>query len=471
MAQLQFLCCAFNQSRVAIPLDRVIAVVEGGPLTPLPFCAEAFEGLVDAIGQVVPQINLALVLGESQPEGGILMVVTDSNGSLALRVQQVHSMIQVDSESIQTGAPEGRQRPMFFKGELLHGEQSIPVLDVDRLAESDQVQAVAPSGEVPLAFPDEEGVLEFEGAEDSLPFLLTEIAGELFAFASHEVLELHTPESIRPMPGAPEWVLGLIDLRGTPVLALSTARLLGMNPARIPETCLIAELENGAQVAIFIDRAVGLERFAPDAIYAMDQAVGGVDEYLILRENQIVGIVSPVQLLAPHSKELGAILPGLRDLLPAAREDEAGESATEQTIQMLTVRIGGEIFGLTLERITRIQASVKLTPLSGRAEHFDGMADVGDGVVPVIDLRKQVASRREGYDQSDDIAGTPPCLLTVLEGAMTGILVDQVLNIRALPADRFQPVADASKIPVSHVVHSDGQLIGILKIDRLFPAA
>ena len=84
MAQLHLLCCKSGDLTLAIPLDRVIGVVETGPLTPLPYSADAFEGLVDAIGQVMPRINLAKLLGCEQQDGKILVVVMDKGGSLAL---------------------------------------------------------------------------------------------------------------------------------------------------------------------------------------------------------------------------------------------------------------------------------------------------------------------------------------------------------------------------------------------------
>jgi chemotaxis signal transduction protein len=59
MAQLHLLCCKAGDLTLAIPLDRVIGVVETGPLTPLPYSADAFEGLVDAIGYLADAIAVA----------------------------------------------------------------------------------------------------------------------------------------------------------------------------------------------------------------------------------------------------------------------------------------------------------------------------------------------------------------------------------------------------------------------------
>ncbi|NBV86616.1 MAG: hypothetical protein EBS01_10230 [Verrucomicrobia bacterium] len=462
MAQLHLLCCKSGDLTLAIPLDRVIGVVETGPLTPLPYSADAFEGLVDAIGQVMPRINLAKLLGREPQEGKILVVVMDKGGSLALRVQQVTTMVNVESEQILAHGAEARAVHELFLSQFEHSDQTHYLLDVDRLAISEQLRVLPPDGEVMLAEALPPQLPEELVSESHVPFLLVEIGGYTYAFESSEVEELTVPGPLRPMPGAPGWILGLIDLRGKPMLALSTALLLGHRRTEGEEICLLAELDGGLAVALFVDRALSLERFPPEQIYPMNQSMAGVNSYLVLEPDRIVGVISPVKLVEQVRSELLSSVP--------ANAWQQAESATHeppgQTHQLLTVRVGEELFALTLERIERILASVRLTPLPSTAEHFDGMADVGDGIVPVIDLRKQVARREKPAPETH-----PPCLLTRLEGATVGILVDQVMSISEVPAERFEPVKDGSKLPISHVVPLEGRLISVLTIDRILPAA
>jgi chemotaxis signal transduction protein len=299
-------------------------------------------------------------------------------------------------------------------------------------------------------------------ADSHVPFLLVEIGGKTYAFESSEIEELNVPGPLRKMPAAPDWILGLIDLRGKPVVALSAALLLGHPPSGSEEICLLAELDAGLEVALFVDRALSLERFPPEQVYPMGQAMAGVTSYLVMAADHIVGVISPVKLVEQVRSELVSVIPfNARQQTDAPSPKEASQSH-----QLLTVRVGDELFGLTLERIERILASVRLTPLPASAEHFDGVADVGDGVVPVIDLRRQVPRM-----EPPPADAQPPCLLTMLEGAIAGILVDQVLRISEVAADRFEPVKDGSKLPISHVVPLDGRLISVLTIDRLLPAA
>jgi purine-binding chemotaxis protein CheW len=464
MNQRDLLCCDLGAAHVAVPLERVIGVAEGAMVTPLPYSAPSFEGLVEVFGQVMPQVNLASLLGLPSAPAGMLVVVSDRGGSLALRVVHVTRMLQVDDDRLAPTAARARALNPLYIAEFDLSGLAHYVLDLDLLATSDQLELSAPEGAVlvPEARP-EVGVAR-EPEKEWLPLLMLEIAGERYAIPTRAVVELNVPYGIRSMPSAPEWILGIIDVRGTPIVAVSTAKLLGRPAPQTPlEVCLIAELEPGLPVALFIDRAIGLERVAPDLIHPMQQPMVGVGGYFVMGEDEIVGLIDPKLLLAQVAEVVrGAIPQKAAATTEAARAEEHG-----QLQQLLSLRVGREYYAVTLDRIERIEASVRLTPLPSHIAYFDGLADVGDAVIPVIDLRRQQGAELQPFDVNE----RPPCILTMLEGAVTGVLVDQVLSIIDIAPERFEPVRDASRLPISHVVTYEGHLIALLTIDRLLPSS
>ncbi|MCC6677744.1 MAG: chemotaxis protein CheW [Phycisphaerales bacterium] len=56
-------------------------------------------------------------------------------------------------------------------------------------------------------------------------------SGLLMAIESRSIIEVLSPVSCRPMPGAPNWIRGLFVYRGTLIPLVDTARLLGAPPA------------------------------------------------------------------------------------------------------------------------------------------------------------------------------------------------------------------------------------------------
>ena len=178
MAQRNLLCCNLADENIAVPLERVVGVVEGGLVTPLPWTAAGFEGLVEAIGQVMPQVNLAAILGVREAKGGILVVVSDRGGSLALRVRQASAMIQVDGDTLASTAVRARERNPLYVAEIRHQGEIYNILDLDLLATDESLQVTAPDGAVMLAGAGPETIPAETVDESQIPFLLLEIAGE-----------------------------------------------------------------------------------------------------------------------------------------------------------------------------------------------------------------------------------------------------------------------------------------------------
>ena len=99
----------------------------------------------------------------------------------------------------------------------------------------------------------------------------------------------HLPVS--PIAGAPDFVLGVAIIRGTPVPVIDAARLLGAGESR--PTRLIALRIDGRQVALAVDEVLGIRamtrqslRDLPPLLRAADgqavSAIGALDAELLL---------------------------------------------------------------------------------------------------------------------------------------------------------------------------------------------
>jgi chemotaxis signal transduction protein len=82
-------------------------------------------------------------------------------------------------------------------------------------------------------------------------------------------------------------------------------------------------------------------------------------------------------------------------------------------------------------------------------------------MVPVLDLRRAV--EHAGSDPN------PPCTLVRIEGALAGLVIDQVLRIEDLLDKDVEDIAMNPRLPVSHVARSGDQLLSVLVLDRVLP--
>jgi purine-binding chemotaxis protein CheW len=459
MQRLDFLCVQAGARRIAMPLNLVLSVEEVGPLTPLPFSPPLVEGLVMALDRVLPQMPLAAILGEESRPGGVLVVLAASDDVRALRVDQVAGMVQIDVEAIQPIDNLVRTEQPLISARFAALDAEWSVLDYARLTADQPMETESASGASLVGIAQETATAAPATAEsgEHLPLLQIKVSGESYAIPIADIAEIMVPGVIRSMPATPEWVAGLVDRRGTPLLVVSAATLLGRPSTGEFNAVLVIDVPDAGEIGIAIDRAVGIERIHQAEIHAVTQDMPGVSRYFVFAHEHIIGIIDSIALTEQVRDQIVTLVP--RPERPA--DDTPAVETTKSSRRLLSVRVGRELLALPLERVERIQASVLLTPLPQPGTGFHAMTDVGDAAVPVLDLRRHIADAGS--------APTPPCTLVQIEGALAGLAVDQVLRIEDIPDADVQDIATHALLPISHVARSGDRLLSVLVIDRVLP--
>lgn len=463
MQRVGFLICRVGTLSLAVPLTNVIGVSGTTPVTPLPFSPQSIDGLVLAMGYAVVQMTVADRLGLAVDDDGVLVLAAVDGDVRALKVSFVLAMTEVDADIIKPGLLEGG--PAHATGSFAWESLEVFILDLTSLWDSD---GVAPKiddidGAALLALA---GRDEPAGGDDDAPpprnaFVLVETGGERYALRTEEVIELMVVDRVRPMPGAPLWLAGLIDRRGTPTLAIGTRRLLGHGSDITGNLALMVQHRDLGAIALLVDRALGIHYFESGDMHAMSEKTEGVASYLVAGDGLIVGIIDSALLLDQVAGKLIGIIPQL----PARPVEHIARPTDDIAHRVLTLRVGRERFAIDLDRIDRILASVTISALPEGGNGFSGMADVGEIPVPVLDLRHRAG------DPARHDARHPgaPCALVHLEGAIAGLVVDQVLRIESVPRGRIDPVASDHRLPISGVFEIGGEMVSMLMIDRLLP--
>lgn len=101
---------------MGVDLQKVQAVVDLGPLTPIPFAPPGLGGAVNVRGDVVAVLDLdLLVVGQEGParSGDPALLVSEGGTTVALRVDRVHAITTVDRHAV---------RPCGLDPALIHGQ-------------------------------------------------------------------------------------------------------------------------------------------------------------------------------------------------------------------------------------------------------------------------------------------------------------------------------------------------------------
>ncbi|NBN79939.1 hypothetical protein GWI72_16805 [Microvirga tunisiensis] len=508
MEHIDYLLATLGSTRLALPLDLVLSVNEPAPVTPLPFCPRHVRGLVFVQDRVLPLMDLAGVLGlPPSPAGtaaGSLVILANGDDVRALEVDHVVAMVAVETDAIhplaEAEADAGGIVPSPFLPRRLSARGADwLVLDWVRLAAETRMDAegLVEDGALipadPVGLPETIGEDEIAAASERFAHLLIDLGPDRYALPTAIIADVLEPSGLRAMPGAPAYVAGLMEHADTPLLVIDTGGLLGARPSAFtgpePDSVILRISDPSARrsFALLADRAPGLLSLTAEEIFTADDAVAGISRYAVVDE-RIIAILDPLALVAGHLAEIERLTPhrtpGETGAAAAAASGQpprdASAAALRPGFRFLTLRVADDFFAIDLDRVDSILSTVRLTPLPGDGNGFDGMADAGDRVVPVLDLRRRLGvltgalpgaltgalTGARPERQPDD---APPCVLLQLEGSTAGLAVDQVLRIEDVAAEDIDEVADRHGLPVHAVARVRDRLMAVLTLDRLLP--
>ncbi len=146
-------------------------------------------------------------------------------------------------------------------------------------------------------------------------------------------------------------------------------------------------------------------------------------------------------------------------------EDVLHEGVVEDTVQYVTVVIGGQLFGLPIERVHDVFMPENMTRVPLSANEIAGVLNLRGRIVTAIDMRRRLhlptlAGRSTGMAVGIDY-----------KGESYGLIIDSVGEVLDLPIVNREPNPvnlDRRWASIAGGVHRlDGQLMVILDVDRV----
>jgi purine-binding chemotaxis protein CheW len=149
MAELleqQFLTLSLKEEKYAIPVGRVLEVLEYAKITKLPRAATYLKGLIDLRGRGVPVLDLALRfrLQETEVTKDTAIVVVEMAGEesamvVGLIADAVHEVVEIASDLVEPVPKFGTGSVQdFLSGVGRKDDRFVLILDIDRLFKVDE---------------------------------------------------------------------------------------------------------------------------------------------------------------------------------------------------------------------------------------------------------------------------------------------------------------------------------------------
>ncbi len=165
------------------------------------------------------------------------------------------------------------------------GQQPLPVAAAPA---PDEGTPAAPAAgapvaeEVPAVSPPSEGEAAEAAAQlQEIEMLSFKLGGEEYAVMVDSVKEVLKNRDLTPVPNAPDYVLGLMSLRGPVLPVIDLCRRLGLPPGKQDEKSRIIVVSISEEDAgIHVDRVTGVVRISPDAVRPTPETIEHGAEFL-----------------------------------------------------------------------------------------------------------------------------------------------------------------------------------------------
>ena len=143
----QFLTLSLKGEKYAIPVGRVLEVLEYVKITKLPRTAAYLKGLINLRGKGVPVLDLALRFGLQEAEmtmntAIVVVEITGDQGSTVVGfiVDAVHEVVEITPDLVEAAPKFGAGAAQDFLTSVgRRDEEFIMILAIDRLFKDDEV--------------------------------------------------------------------------------------------------------------------------------------------------------------------------------------------------------------------------------------------------------------------------------------------------------------------------------------------
>lgn len=148
-----------------------------------------------------------------------------------------------------------------------------------------------------------------------------------------------------------------------------------------------------------------------------------------------------------------------------SQPENVAENTQRQNVQLVTFGIGQQLFGLEVSKVQEVIRYETLTHTPGASDIIEGVIDLRENIIPVIDLQK-----RFKMENTADLPGKQ-VIITEVEEYIFGFIVDKVFEVQTFEVEEFEPPPPGVSPPgheyVIGIVHKDEELLLFLDIEKV----
>ena len=137
----------------------------------------------------------------------------------------------------------------------------------------------------------------------------------------------------------------------------------------------------------------------------------------------------------------------------------------ENSLQVVTFRVGSEDYGLHIMRVQEIIRVVETVKVPKAPVYVEGVINLRGKIIPIIDLRKRMMKAVTCYSDASRI------IVVDTSGRLAGLVVDAVIDVVMLNSEDVEPCPSIDDSRRSEYIMGVGRqgdrLITVLSLESL----
>lgn len=294
--------------------------------------------------------------------------------------------------------------------------------------------------------------------------------GVEFGLDIDRVQEITPRTSLTPVPGAPRFVLGVVNLRGMIIPVLDSRLRFHLEPAEPTSRTRIIVLDLAGQpTGLQVDSVAEVVRLDDFTLRDTPPLVAGVrSDYLagmVTAGKRLITLIHLDRLL--DSSEFGE-----RQLLldrnasgpslGSGGQDLAEEAAAEE-LPYVTFALGQESFGIGLDLVEEIIELPSVTKVPDAPPYVMGVICLRDQVLPLLDVIQLLNVEHGGQEARREMV-----ILLSFGAARVGIAVDEIQEIIRIRPDGILPppqtLSEGEAAKFEGVVIRKDRMVSLLRV-------
>ena len=311
----------------------------------------------------------------------------------------------------------------------------------------------------------------------ALRFLTFRVGERAYALPAGEVAEVIRVPAMARVPQSPAALLGIANLRGSVLPAVSLRGLLGMPAAAPGPSARALVLEVGAPVALVVDAVDSLVAIAPDAVETRQTEFGAEQGECLTGafqsgpDRRAAKILDIKILLDTAFAERKRSEGQVRRTVRTNASEQSGASAGNADM-LVTFEVAGQEFAFDLNVVQEILPAPSTLTAVPRAETLVlGMTSVRETLLPLLSLRGLL-----GFPAAPASNAREKIIVMKVAGTQVGLMADRARAIVAAEpglVDPIPPVLAArtggeARIRAIYRGEAGNRLISILAPEQLF---